>query len=149
MHIRKMALYVAVAALAVPAFAAGGPMKAGKWQITAETKMEGMNMKMPAMTFERCVTPEEAEKAGTTEPPKGKNETCKVTDYRIDGKIATWKVNCDKPQMSGEGKITYAAETFDEEMNLVMKNPRSGESMKVDQKLTGKRIGDCNGTEKK
>ncbi len=150
MRIRQMGLLVAVAALALPVFAASGPMKAGKWQITAETKMEGMDMKMPAMTFERCVTPEEAAKAGTSEPPaKAKNETCKFADYKLEGNTATWKVVCEKPAMSGEGKITYASESFDEEMHMVMKNPQSGEEMKVDQKMTGKRIGDCTGNEKK
>ncbi len=143
MNIRKMALYVAVVALALPAFAASGPMKAGKWQITAETKMEGMDMKMPAMTFERCVTPEEAEKAGTTEPPKGKNDTCKIADYKIDGKTATWKVACDKPQMTGEGTITFAADTFEEEMHMAMKDQSSGQTLNVIQKMSGKRVGDC------
>ena len=149
MRIRQMGFFVAAAALALPAFAASGPMTAGKWQITAETKMEGMDMKMPAMTFERCVTPEEAAKAGTSEPPKGKNDTCKIADYKLEENTATWKVVCDKPAMSGEGKITYAAESFDEEMHMVMKNPQSGEEMKITQKMAGKRTGDCTGDEKK
>ncbi len=149
MDMRKIALYVAVAALAVPALAADAPMKAGKWQMTSEMKMEGMDMKMPPMTFEHCVTPEEAEKTATTAPHKGKNDTCKTTDYKIDGKVATWKLACEKPEATGEGKITYESDSFAEEMHLVMKNPSSGETMKVDQKLTGKRSGDCDGTEKK
>ncbi len=148
MQIRKIALLLLVAALALPAFAASGPMRAGKWQMTAETKMEGMDMKMPPMTFEHCVTPEEAAKSAT-EPPKGKNETCKITDYKLEGNKASWKVACDKPQMTGEGTITYSADAFEEEMHMNMKDPRSGNAMNVTQKMTGKRTGECTGDEKK
>lgn len=148
MRIRQLGLFVAAAALTLPAFAASGPMKAGKWQMTSETHMEGMDMKMPPMTFEHCVTPEEAAKS-STQPPKGKNESCKITDYKLEGNSATWKFACEKPAMSGEGKITYAADSFEEQMNMEMKNPRSGEAMKVSQKMIGKRIGDCSGDEKK
>jgi Protein of unknown function (DUF3617) len=141
-HIRKIALFVAVAALALPAFAASGPMRAGKWQITAETKMEGMDMKMPAMTFEHCVTPEEAEKSAAA-PPKGQNDSCTSSDFKIDGKVATWKLACEKPQMTGNGKITYGTDAFKEEMHMEMKDPSSDKATDVTQKMSGKRVGDC------
>jgi hypothetical protein len=142
MHIRKIALYAAVAALALPALAASGPMRAGKWKMSAEMKMEGMDMKMPPMTFERCVTSEEAEQS-STQPPKGKNDTCTITDFKIEGKTATWKEDCSKPKMKGDGKITYSTDSFEEEMNMQMQDPRSDKATNVTQKISGQRIGDC------
>lgn len=144
MRIRQIGLVVAAAALALPVFAASGPMKAGKWQMTAETKMEGMDMKMPPMTFEHCVTPEEAAKAATEPPTRKKNEACKVMDYKLEGNKASWKISCDKPQMTGEGTITYSADSFEEQMHMKMQDPRAPEkTMNVEQKMTGKRIGEC------
>ena len=67
MKVRNMILLAAVCAL--PAYA--GPMKAGKWVVTVETKMAGMEMKMPPVTAEKCVTPEEAD---NPQPPKMKND---------------------------------------------------------------------------
>jgi Protein of unknown function (DUF3617) len=145
MKFRKITLFVAGAALMLPVIANAGPMKPGKWQITMEMKMAGVDMKMPAMTVERCVTPEEAEKP---QPPKGKNDSCKVEDYKLDGSTVTWKVKCDKPEMSGEGKITYSAESWDGAMQMTMKDPRSGESMEMSQKMIGKRVGDCTASDK-
>ena len=140
MRIRKIALYAAVVALALPALAASGPMKAGKWQMITETKMEGMDMKMAPMTMEHCVTPEEAEQSATR-PPKQKNETCKVAAYKIDGNVATWKVTCEKPDMTGEGKITYSADAFEQEMHMQMKS--ADQTMNMTVKTSGKRVGDC------
>lgn len=142
MNFRKTVLFIAVAALALPVVAnAAEAMKPGKWQITIETEMPGMPMKMPAMTFERCVTPEEA---ATPQPPKSKkDDTCKIEDYKLDGNTVTWKINCEKNGMTGHGKMTFAAESWQGESVMNMKDPRSGESMDITQKMAGKRTGDC------
>jgi hypothetical protein len=90
---------------------------------------------MPATTIEHCVTAEEAEKP---QPPKMRNnDDCKFEDYKIDGSTVTWKMNCAKQGMSGEGKITYSAEAFDGTMSL----KAQGHDMTVT--YTGKRLGDC------
>ena len=132
MKIRTMVLFVIVVALALPTFA--GPMKAGKWSVSVETKMAGMDMKMPPMTFERCVTPEEAEKP---QPPKARNEDCKIEDYKLEGNTVTWKVKCEKTNTSGEGKMTYSNDSYEGDMHMKMGD------REVTQKITGKRIGDC------
>jgi uncharacterized protein DUF3617 len=132
MRARNIAVFTVAAALSLPVFA--GPMKAGKWQIVMETKMAGMDMKMPPMTFEKCVTPEEAEKP---QPPKMRNDDCKIEDYKLEGNTVTYKVKCEKAGTTGEGKITYGAEAYEGEVHMNMK----GQEMTM--KHSGKRIGDC------
>ena len=146
MNFRRMVLLVAVVVLTLPVMANAGAMKAGKWQITMETKMAGMDMKMPPVTIEHCVTPDEAAKP---QPPKGKNDSCKTEDYRIDGNTITWKVKCDKPEMTGSGKMTVSAESWEGNTQVKMKDPSSGKSMEMSQKMTGKRVGDCAANDKK
>jgi hypothetical protein len=132
MKVRNVALFVAAVALAMPLFAS--PMKAGKWKVTMETKMAGMDMKLPPMTFEKCVTPEEAEKP---QPPKMRNDDCKLEDYKLDGSTVTYKIKCEKSGTTGEGKITYSADSYDGEVHMTV----HGTEMTV--KHTGKRTGDC------
>src|SRR5437763_15418794 len=133
MKIRNIALFSFVAALALPVFA--GPQKAGKWQTTMQTEMSNMPMKIPAVTVETCVTPEQAEKP---EPPKSSRQSdCKFTDYKMEGNTVSWKMTCEKAQMTGDGKITYSAESYDGEMHATVR------AMVVTTHYSGKRIGDC------
>ena len=133
MKMRNVALFVLVAALALPVFA--GPQKAGKWQMTMQTEMANMPMKIPAYTTEVCVTPEQAEKP---EPPKSpRNSDCKFSDYKIEGSTVSWTMSCEKSGMTGEGKITYSADSFEGTMHAKMHD------MEMTTKYSGKRLGEC------
>ena len=133
MKIRNIALFAIAAALALPVFA--GPQRAGKWQMTIQTEMPNMPMKIPAVTTETCVTKEQAEKP---EPPKSQRTSdCKFSDYKIEGNTVSWTMSCEKQKLTGEGKITYSAESFEGAMHAKMSD------MEVTTKYSGKRIGDC------
>ena len=133
MKIRNIALFALVALLALPLFA--GPQREGKWQVTSQVEMANMPMKIPATTTEVCVTKEMAEKP---EPPKNPRQTdCKVSDYKIEGSTVSWTMSCEKQKMTGEGKITYSADTFEGSMHAKMGD------MELTTKYSGKRLGDC------
>ncbi len=137
MTFRKVMIALVLCALPAVAFAAG-PVKAGKWQMTMQTEMTGMPMKMPPMTFSYCVTKEDAENPEKALPEERKNSDCKRSDVKIDGNVVTWKVTCAKSQMSGDGKITYSEDTFDGGMHMTM--PNGGE---MNVKYSGKYLGEC------
>ena len=133
MKVRTILLLVVVCALAAPTFA--GPMKAGKYQITVQMQMAGMDAKMPPMTIEKCVTQEEAD---NPQPPKIKNsDDCKVSDYKLDGKTMTWKVACEKMKATGEGKMTFDGDGWTGESHIKMQDHE------MTQTMSGKRVGDC------
>jgi hypothetical protein len=133
MKLRTLALCALVLALALPAFAAG--MKAGKWQITIQMDMPGMPMKMPPINLTRCVTQAEADKP---EPPKAKkDDDCAISDYNLTGNTATWKVECKKQNMTGTGKMTFSADSYEGENQFKMGD------MAMTQKFTGKYLGAC------
>jgi hypothetical protein len=132
---KKVALYALAAALLVPSFANAAVTKAGKWQITIESEMPGMPMKMPPITMTHCVTPEQAE---NPEPPKGnKSDDCKISDYKIDGNTVSWRMSCEKQKMTGKGNITYSPDSYEGEMRM-----NTGE-MVITQKYHGKYLGAC------
>ncbi|HSP16493.1 MAG TPA: DUF3617 domain-containing protein [Thermoanaerobaculia bacterium] len=136
MKLRTLALCALVLALALPTFGAS-LMKPGKWQVTIQTEMANMPIKMPAMTFTHCVTKEEAE---NPQPPKTKNDKsdCQVSDYKIDGSTVTWSVTCTgKQPMTGEGKMTFSGDAYEGTTHL------KADQMEMSQKFTGKLLGAC------
>jgi hypothetical protein len=133
--------FAAACAIAAPALAQGGPRRDGKWEVKMEMDMPGMPAGMPPMNSTQCITPEEA-KDPQKAIPQGRggrgNDSCKVSDYKVDGNKVSWSMKCDPPQeMTGTGEFTYAADTY----TGVMKMERGGQTMTM--KYTGKRIGDC------
>ncbi len=137
MKLRTLIVLAVVCLLALPMMAADtpSPIKAGKWEMTVQADMPGMQM--PPRTFTKCITKEEAAKAENAVPEMQKETNCKLTDVKVDGKTISWKINCEAQQMTGEGKITYEGDTYAGEMH--MKMPQQEMSMKY----SGKRVGDC------
>jgi hypothetical protein len=140
MTIKRFAVLLAVCLLATAVFAAS-PAKPGKWEMTMQTEMTGMPMKMPAHTVTYCLTKEEAENPEKLAPEQRKNADCKRTEMKIDGNTVSWKVEC-KSGTTGEGHITYSSDSFTGGMHLTMPN---GE---MNAKYSGKYLGACDGSEK-
>ena len=137
MKIYKLVFALIVCSLSTLAFAAS-PAKPGKWEMTMQMEMTGMPMKMPAHTVTYCLTKEEAENPEKLAPEQQrKNSDCKRTDLNINGNTVSWKVECEKSKMTGEGKITYSGDSFDGGMHMTMPN---GE---MNAKYTGKYLGAC------
>ena len=136
MKLRRLALFLLVCSLVVPAFAAG-PAKAGKWQTTMEMNMEGMPMKMPPVTVTHCITKEQAENAESAIPKSQKDSGCTFSDVKVDGNTVTWKMACEKQQMTGTGSVTYASDTYVGSMDM-----KAGDR-EMHMKYSGKYLGAC------
>ena len=110
-------------------------LKEGKWEITIKTEMEGMPMSMPEMKHTQCLTKDDFVPQNA-QP----GQECEITDTKIAGDTATWSMKCNGQggEMKGTGKITYKGDTFSGEMIINMAG-----DMKITNKMTGKRIGDC------
>jgi hypothetical protein len=135
-NITKIAAIGMAAAVSASVFAQG-PRKDGRWEIKAEMSMPGMPMSMPPMTMTHCVTKEQAENPEKY-LPQGPGQKCSVSDFKMDGNKATWKMTCQGPEaMTGTGEIVYKEDTFDSVMNM------EGQGHKMILKAIGKRLGDC------
>ena len=138
MNFRKLAIAAALCVVPALAFAAS-PAKPGKWEMTMQSEITGMPMKMPPFTFSYCLTKEEAENPEKMVPQEQrKNSDCKRTDLNVAGNTVTWKVTCEKSKMSGDGKITYSGDSFVGGMHMTM--PNGGE---MNAKYSGKFLGAC------
>lgn len=115
---------------------AGPEMNPGKWEITTETEMVGMPMKVPPVTHTQCLTSEDL----VPQSDEASNE-CKITDVEVSGNTVSWKIICtgQNGRMEGTGRVTYSGDRMEGFMDMAM--PDAG--MQVKSKITGHRIGAC------
>lgn len=128
------AVRLAVALLA-PTLAAAAPPPSTppepgvQWEQTVEMQMAGFSM--PAQTSTACVPTR-----GMTEPPgTGRDDSCKVTNVRNDGRKMSWSMVCEKEKVTGTGEIVQRPDGYDGKMTMVSPD---GEMV---MKLSGKKLG--------
>jgi len=110
----------------------------GEWEITVATEMEGMPVMMPAMNFRRCLTKENM--APNMEEP---GQECEISDTKVDGNTASWKVRCQGAEgaTAGRGQVTYADDKMTGTTTMTIED--EGETMVITQRITGHRLGEC------
>jgi hypothetical protein len=139
MHIAVLLAWTAAASTV----SAQSPMREGRWEITSQMEMANMPVKMPEMKTIRCVTPEQSKDPAKALPspssnPNGKDQSCKVSDYKAVGNTVSWKVACTGAQsLTGSGEMVFAGDSYTGTMKMTM---QQGE---MSMKYSGKRLGDC------
>jgi hypothetical protein len=141
----KITTFVAIAMLAIltAGAIAQSPIRPGRWETTMQMQMAGSPIQMPEMKGTRCVTPEDAKDPSKSMPtgPEGRGNQksdCKMSDYKVSGNTATWKMVCTTPQaMTTTGEMTFTDDSYTGTMK--MDSPQGPMTMK----LAGKRLGDC------
>lgn len=135
--VKKMFLVLTLLCVFVlPVFADASPdFETGQWEVTVEFDIPGMPMKMPANTYQQCMS--EDSFVPKDEKP---NQKCETRDVRTKGNTVYWKMACINAggKMTGEGSITYRKDKMDGTMTM------KGQGMEMISRFTGKRIGDCN-----
>jgi hypothetical protein len=114
-------------------------MQDGLWEISVKMEMPGMPAGVGAQTIRKCYTPSDVQDASRTVP---KDDHCQVTDFKAQGDTVSWSVRCKPPQeMTGTGTMTYKGTSYAGRMSFSMKE--SGQTMNMQQTISGKRIGPC------
>ncbi|MBA4372745.1 MAG: hypothetical protein C0402_07750 [Thermodesulfovibrio sp.] len=109
-------------------------MQDGKWEITNTLEMQGMPAgMMKPQTFFSCLSQKDY-------VPKGADQKdCEMKSMKVDGNTVNWEMACK--DSSGKGKITYAGNSFDGVMEMMMKD--GGKEMNAKMTMKGKHIGPC------
>ncbi len=114
-------------------------MQDGKWDITVQTEMQGTTMKLPPMTYTQCLTSQ------NIIPMQNKSgQQCEFINKNISGNTVTWKMRCTGQgmRMDIDGKANYKKTSFAGHITIQMNDPQ-GAKTAMHQKISGKRIGDC------
>lgn len=131
------------ATLAAPAHAASPNMREGMWEITTKMEMTGQKgAQMPQQTVRHCLTRKDVEDPRRTTPAAEAGSRCKMTDYKLQGNTANWKMVCEgEGSMTGTGTVTYGGDSYSGSQVMVMK--RQGHVMNMKMEYSGRRTGDC------
>ena len=124
----------AIVLLSTGALAADS-IREGYWEVTSQTEMPGMPMKVPASTIKHCYTKEDVK---DQKKVIAREKNCTLTDYKVAGNKVTWAMKC-----TGQNAGTFNGETIfsQDSYASVMKMKSQGHNMTV--KVKGKRVGEC------
>lgn len=103
------------------------------WEETVEMSSQG-GYAMPPQTRKACRSASPGE---WSKPPGGeKDQDCKVTEFKRSGSKMTWKVVCERERISGEGEMTYTADSYAGKVTM-----RSAEQGTFAMKIRGRKLG--------
>jgi hypothetical protein len=133
--------FLLFAATAAPA--AQPNIREGLWEITMKMEMEGMpGGGRPPQTMQHCVTPKDLQNPAAMDRGMDKSSRCEMTDYRLQGNTATWKMVCKgEGAMTGTGTATYSGTSYT--MITKMAMTQGGKAMNMTMSNTGKYLGPC------
>ena len=126
---------LACTAIAYDAAAQQNPMRPGRWEVTAQMDMPGMQM--PAMKNTQCITQQQIDSPTHAVPTGPDNKDCKVSDYKVSGNTITWTMACPSQQMTGSGELKFDGDTYAGLVKIM------AQGKEMNMKFNGKRIGDC------
>ncbi|WP_374603143.1 DUF3617 domain-containing protein [Arenimonas sp.] len=139
MKIRNLASLTAIAL----GLASGGSVLAqtqegSLYRVTTQVEMVGLPFKMPDQTVEVC-----GPKDHSSEKMVPHDENCSITNFEVEGKTARYTLVC-----TGEADLTAKGE-FEQldsggyrgKMNMV--GTSQGQSMEMNMRFQGERIGAC------
>jgi len=123
---------------------AGPAMKEGMWEISMQSKMEGMPMQPPPQTFKHCYEARDvADTRRMIEQRNSRDGKCVLTDFKESGNTVNYSMKCDSPQGQSfaTGTSTHNGDSYTSNMKIRMK--MQGREMEMTQVQNGKRIGAC------
>jgi len=132
---RTISAVIGVMLLLPTGLFAADSIRDGYWEVTSQTEMPGMPMKIPASTIKHCYSKEDVK---DQKKVIARDKNCTMTDYKISGDKVTWAMKC-----TGQSAGTFNGETiFSADAYIsTMKMKTQGQNMMV--KVKGKRIGEC------
>lgn len=119
-------------------------MKEGLWEITMKMEMPGMPAGMKPQVVQQCVTKKDMDDPRKTAPGgvDPKDSRCQVSDYKMQGNIATWTMACKgENAMTGSGSITYSGTSYTGTNKITMS--RGGKSQTMTMQYNARHLGDC------
>ncbi len=112
-------------------------MNAGNWEITTAMDTTGLPFSIPPMVNSMCLTKNDL----IPQSDDGEHgDDCEITQKSVNGDTVNWDIECltDEGKIVSSGSITYKGDSFTGKINIQM--PEMGV---INQKVTGRRIGNC------
>lgn len=140
---RPLIAFVGGVAVLGHAHAAAPNMREGLWEITMKMEMAGMPQSMPPQTLQHCVTKQDLDDPQKMAMgPDSRGSSCEVTDHRMQGNTATWKMACRGANpMTGSGTVTYSGTSYTGSNRMTVQ--QGGKTMEMTMNYSGRYLGPC------
>lgn len=135
-------------------------MEPGRWEATNEilsASAPGLpeealkQMVGQKTTVTNCVTPEQAARPSANFLAAQKNSNCTYQDFSMEGGRMTGTMTCSGGQVPGQMVMKmdgeYGPRSYAMNMEMNASGLPAGMTMAVKARTTGRRLGDCSGTE--
>jgi len=134
----KILLIAMLCLLPVASASAGSGFQAGEWEITSTTKMPGMPVSAPPITFRQCMQEEDSMAQQSSE-----NSGCRMLEQQKTGDTLSWKVRCDSEQGRADisGRLTWSGDSM--QGITTMTTDQGGQQMSITTRMQGNRLGPC------
>jgi len=129
-------------------------LQPGQWEMTMETlnvTAPGLppailaSMKRPKVTTQNCMTPEDAEGPNGKFLSGGDQGNCTHEGFTMAGGRLHGSTTCTAPGGAGKTTMAMDGQYAPQSMNIAMTmtSDMGGRQLKVESRMTGRRIGDC------
>ena len=118
-------------------------MKSGAWEVVDVTETEGSTARR-TVTSRLCYSDADVALPARVIPPhRGQEMKCEVREVKADQAGITWKLACKghAEVLEGVGSMEPGPTSYTASVRLKSKSARKSD--KIEQKISGKWIGDC------
>ena len=112
----------------------------GYWETFVTIHMSGGFLPMPSIKSGKCISRQDP-LPNTAQS----GSRCRIADKTVAGNDVSWRIECedDKGKMEGQGKITYAGETFSGGMEMLVTEIGGDRRAKMQYVMRGNRMRAC------
>jgi hypothetical protein len=113
----------------------------GFWETYVTIRIQGGFMPVPAIKSSKCITREDP----LPNAVESSSMHCRVFDQTITGNDVSWRLECGdaKGTMQGQGKITYAGDSFSGGMDVLVTEIGGDRRAKLEYAMKGSRVRAC------
>jgi Protein of unknown function (DUF3617) len=138
---------VAVCIYSGVAAAGGLNLEEGYWETHVSIGIQGGILAVPAIKSGKCITRQDP----LPNSVESSRMHCRVFDKSIVGNDVSWRLECgdEKGKMEGQGKITYAGDSFSGKMEVLVTEIGGDRHAKLEYVMKGERARECRATDPK
>jgi hypothetical protein len=116
-------------------------LEEGYWETLVTIRIQGGMLPVPAIKSAKCISRQDP----LPNSVESSNMHCRVFDKTIAANDVSWRIECGDAEgkMEGQGKITYAGDSFSGAMDVMVTKIEGNRHAKLKYVMKGKRERAC------
>ena len=116
-------------------------LEEGYWETLVTIRIQGGLLPVPAIKSAKCISRQDP----LPNSVESSSMHCRVFDKAVAANDVSWRIECGdaKGKMEGQGKITYAGDSFSGAMEVMVTELEDNRHAKLEYMMKGKRARAC------